>query len=186
MLVAKRVDGKKHDALRVLRQHAGFTMKEIGSRFHRRASAVAGWESGDHWPPGNMPLRMLQSMGFPTDLLARHFSVELDDDLDSRAYLHGDPIEIEWMYLLRHRGKVLQSLTQRAEEGSTQDAKLFKDWMSDIESRQAKRDMSSPRILNGTRSSWTTKALAAHKPNVDSDTATGSDELPTNEAVDGK
>ncbi len=166
--VANNKPGHKGFALRQLREAAGLTQRDLATRFHRQHSCVAGWESEKSWPPGHMALRVLETLNVPASVLVEHFDIQLDGDLDPRAYLAGDYVEIEYLYFLRNRGQVLQAVTSRAKEGSTADAKLFTEWMERInrehDARETKTRTVTEPEAEQARSTWTRAALKSGTP----------------------
>ena len=150
-----------------IRKRAGVTQDDLARRFHRRATAVCNWESGKSWPPTSLLPRILECLSVPTEVVTQFFSVELDGDLDPRLYARGDAVTIEYQWFKRTRGQVLQSVYIRARDGSSADAKLYKDWMEQIERQHAARESKPRAVLETsvaeTRESWTGKALKSAK-----------------------
>lgn len=157
--VALQMPGKCGASLKALRENANKTQREVGHAFHRSHGAVAQWEAEKSWPPKNLTGRVLQFLNVPSEILAELVTLTVHSELDATIYATGDPVEIEFKYFLNRRGRVLEALTNRAEEGSDFAVKLFMDWMRENENTHSAR-VNYPRIVNENASHWTQKSIS--------------------------
>lgn len=156
--IALQIPGKCGKSLKMLRENAGYSQTQVGSAFHRSPSAVASWESEKSWPPKNLTARVLQFLQVSPETLATLCNVPLNADLSPTVYATGDTVAIEYQFFLTKRGAVLQAVTNRAEEGSDNAAKLFLEWMRENEKTYNSRS-ETPQNVTDSALAWTQKSL---------------------------
>lgn len=156
--VTKQIPGQCGKSLKMLRENASVSQLTLGAAFHRRANAVGAWEAEKSWPPKPLMVRILQFLNIPAQALLDAGENSVAGELTVGSYLTQSSIEIEYQYFLRHRGRVLEALTNRAEEGSDQAAKIWMEWLRKNEEEHNSLANSARNITPAARE-WTALAI---------------------------
>jgi DNA-binding transcriptional regulator YiaG len=153
-------------SLKLLRQHAHLTQKDLGKRFGRNFSTVATWESGKRcWPPG-MTRTLLEHLGVSDEILKSVSATGQSETLSlaGEAYSGLDPLLVRHEYFKRTWPHVLDAVKRRAIDSSAADAKLYKEWMRETEADVAAlQSRAEPIAVGSGVTEWVTTALKSAK-----------------------
>ena len=172
-------------AFKRLRARAHLTMSQVGNRFHRKSTAVFNWENDKNRPPQDFMPALLELFGIPNAVYSQFLVEEIDSQLLPQNYARGDSVLIEFNWWTLRRGRALQSLYNRALDGSDQAMKLLFERGDKIEDLHAAR-LSAPTSVGDSKTAlaWTRQALIqpVQQPVQITETTTCSDPLPENGA----
>jgi transcriptional regulator with XRE-family HTH domain len=148
------------ESVRILRERTGLTQRKLAEALHRNRATVANWEAGTAQPPRAIVPAVLSALQVPPSVIRSVITtVDPDRDLSPASYLTADPVQIEYDWWLRNRGKVLTALRDRSLAGSDAATKLLLDQGRAIMQAVAAQ-RSAPREV-GPRPAWQRRAISA-------------------------
>ena len=156
-------------ALAQLRNSAGLTQRQLANRFHRSPSVVASWELDTRWPPKTMLLSVMRQCSVPIQFCEAAIQQVIG------GYGRRDWMETDWEYLQSRMPEVLQSLCDRAIEGSDKAGEIVLRYRDDLDERLRARVSKAIRINDSKRQVFLTgKGRLKPAPVMDSSASTGS------------
>lgn len=167
-------------SIKLLRERVKLTQREVGQRFSRRHSAVANWEANTKQPPALMTAGLLELFQIPREVWVNG---ETDLDLAPVEYMRRGSLAVEYEFFQKTRGQVLQAVKLRAEGGSDNAAKLYKEWMLENAAAVAASESKPKSVGDGqtkaVSDSWVKRALKQAKEGITTTTS-------SNLAIDDK